>query len=96
MNSHWLREVQAVTDHHATTDTPDAWCWADQVARALLTLHHPAAANPAQPVEARIITAQTTAIRQALLAATHPTGARGRKHKAAHRPARPPNAKPTT
>jgi len=81
-NSHLLRELQAVTDHHATTDTPDAWCWADQVTRALLALHHAAAANPEQPVDADTIAEHTTLIRHALLAATHPAGALGRKHRA--------------
>lgn len=81
-NSHVLRELQAVTDHHATTATPDAWCWADQVSRALLALHKAAAANPDQPVPADIIIANTTLIRHALLIATHPAGAVGRKHAA--------------
>ena len=39
-NSHALRELQAVTDHHATSDNPSAWCWADQVSNALLALNH--------------------------------------------------------
>jgi transposase len=81
-NSHVLRELQAVTDHHATTDTPNAWCWADQVTRALLALHKAAAANPDQPVPVDNIDANTTLIRHALLAATHPAGAVGRKHAA--------------
>jgi transposase len=81
-NSHLLRELQAVSDHHATTDTPTAWCWADQVSRALLALHHAAAANPDQPVPAHLIAQHTTAIRHALLIATHPAGAIGRKHRA--------------
>jgi transposase len=81
-NSHLLRELQSVTDHHATTDTPDAWCWADQVARALLALHHAAVAAPEQPVNADTIAEHTTLIRHALLAATHPAGALGRKHRA--------------
>lgn len=72
-NSHLLRELQAVTDHHAATDTPDAWCWAAQVSRALLTLHKVAAEHPDRPVKQSVITAQTTAIRHALLAATHPS-----------------------
>jgi len=28
--AHLLRELQAVTDHHATTANPASWCWADQ------------------------------------------------------------------
>lgn len=81
-NAHLLRELQAVTDHHASTDTPTAWCWADQINRSLLALHHAAATNPEQPVDADTITEHTTLIRHALLAATHPAGAIGRKHKA--------------
>jgi transposase len=81
-NSHLLRELQAVTDHHATTDTPAAWCWADQISRALLALHHAAAANPEQPVNADTIAQHTMLIRHAQLAATHPAGAIGRKHRA--------------
>jgi transposase len=81
-NAHLLRELQAVTDHHATTDTPTAWCWADQVSRALLALHHYAATHPDRPVTPELIAHHTTAIRHALLAATHPTGAIGRKHRA--------------
>jgi len=81
-NSHLLRELQAVTDHHAATDTPNAWCWADQISRALLALHHAASAHPDQPVPAHIIAEHTTAIRHAPLAAVHPAGALGRKHRA--------------
>ena len=82
-NAHLLRELQAVTDHHhATTQTPGAWCWAQQISQALLTLHKAAAAHPDAPVDQGIITAETTNIRHALLAATHPAGALGRKHRA--------------
>jgi transposase len=81
-NAHLLRELQAVLDHHATTATPHAWCWADQVTRALLALHTAAAQNPDQPVPTDILTKHTTAIRDAITAATHPTGALGRKHRA--------------
>jgi len=81
-NAHLLRELQAVTDHHATTDDPTAWCWADQVTRALLALHAAAAENPDQAVPTLTLTEHTTAIRDAITAATHPTGALGRKHRA--------------
>jgi len=82
-NAHLLRELQAVTDHHhASTEAADAWCWAQQVIRALLTLHKVATAHPDTPVDPAIITAETTKIRHALLAATHPAGAIGRKHRA--------------
>jgi len=82
-NAHLLRELQAVTDHHdATTATTGAWCWAQQISHALLTLHKAAAAHPDTPVDPAIITTETTKIRHALLAATHPAGALGRKHRA--------------
>ncbi len=81
-NPHLLRELQAVIDHHAATDTPTAWCWADQVSHALLALHRAAAMNPDQPVNTDTIAEHTMLIRHALLAATHPAGAIGRKHRA--------------
>ena len=81
-NAHLLRELQAVTDHHHTSAAKGAWCWAEQVSQALLTLHAVATAHPDRPVPADIITAQTTRIRHALLAATHPDGSIGRKHRA--------------
>lgn len=81
-NAHLLRELQAVTDHHATTDNPDAWCWAQQVSNSLLTLHKAAAAHPETPVDPNIITAETVMIRHALLAAPHPAGTIGAKHRA--------------
>src|SRR3954466_14360543 len=42
-NAHLLRELIAVTDHHAAhpspgADTPAGWCWAAQVIDALLAL----------------------------------------------------------
>ncbi|QNK82074.1 IS66 family transposase [Nakamurella sp. PAMC28650] len=83
-NAHLLRELQAVTDHHhaSNTDLPGAWCWAQQVRDALLTLHKAAAAHPDTPVDQAVIAAETVKIRHALLAATHPDGAIGRKHRA--------------
>jgi len=38
-NAHVLRELVAVTDHHAATATdPASWCWAQQVIDALLAI----------------------------------------------------------
>ena len=54
-NAHLLRELQAVTDHHAATDTAGTWCWAGLVSRALLNLHKAAAAHPDTPVDPKII-----------------------------------------
>ena len=78
-NSHLLRELQSVTDHHATTAAPQGWCWAQQITDAILALHHAAADHS---VPAAATNQRTTEIRHALLAATHPAGALGRKHRA--------------
>jgi len=37
-NAHVLRELIAVTDHHAATADPESWCWAQQVIDALLAI----------------------------------------------------------
>ena len=37
-NAHLLRELQAVTDHHARTGGAGQWCWAAQAADALRTM----------------------------------------------------------
>jgi len=81
-NSHALRELQAVTDHHATSDNPSAWCWADQVSNALLALNHTITANPGRPVDPATLDLHSRRIKNAIAAATHPDGALGRKHRA--------------
>jgi transposase len=81
-NAHVLRELQAVTDHHASTDAASSWCWADQVTRALLALHRATVTNPGQPVAAETLAENTKLIRHAVHAATHPEAALGRKHRA--------------
>jgi len=81
-NSHALRELQAVTDHHATSDNPSAWCWADQVSNALLALNHTITANPGHPVDPATLDLHSRRIKNAITAATHPDGALGRKHRA--------------
>ena len=81
-NAHVLRELQAVTDHHQAENDTDAWCWADQVGFALLTLHRAAAATPGQPVDPTIVAAQRRLIRHGILTATHPEGKLGNKHRA--------------
>jgi transposase len=81
-NSHALRELQAVTDHHATSNDPSAWCWADQVSNALLALNHAITANPGHPVDPATLDLHTRRIKDAITAATHPDGALGRKHRA--------------
>lgn len=79
-NAHVLRELQAVTDHHASTEGATAWCWADQVARALLDLN--TAITAGAPRDPHTIDLHTTRIKHALAAATHPQGPLGRKHQA--------------
>lgn len=37
-NAHLLRELQAVTDHHARTWPEEAWCWAEQATGALMDM----------------------------------------------------------
>ena len=37
-NAHVLRELIAVTDHHAQSPDPTSWCWAAQVIDNLLTI----------------------------------------------------------
>ncbi|GAA0597926.1 hypothetical protein [Actinomadura livida] len=34
----FLRELQAVLDHHARSGGEDSWCWAEQAADALRTM----------------------------------------------------------
>src|SRR5664280_617755 len=81
-NSHALRELQAVTDHHATSDELSAWCWADQVSDALLALNHAITANPGRPVDPATLDLHSRRIKDAIAAATHPDGALGRRHRA--------------
>lgn len=82
-NVHALRELQAVTDHHGETAAdPTAWCWATQVSQALLDLRKAADSNPEHPVDPATLHLHTTRIQHALLAAAHPDGNLGRKHRA--------------
>jgi transposase len=81
-NAHLLRELQAVIDHHQAENNTDAWCWADQVGFALLTLHRAAAASPGHPVDPSIVAAQRRLIRHGILTADHPDGKLGNKHRA--------------
>jgi transposase len=55
--AHLLRELQAVTDHHAHPE--GQWCWADQAATALTAIiHNPATVDRNQPlITAAIATA---------------------------------------
>ena len=51
----------------------------------MLALHHAAASNPQRAVEADVLAEHSTRIRHALIAATHPDGTLGRKHRALSR-----------
>ncbi len=83
-NSHVLRELQAVTDHHQNTaisgGTPGAWCWADQVARALLDLNTATTSVAGLPVDPAVIALHSRRIRNAITLADHPAGKLGQKH----------------
>jgi transposase len=87
-NAHLVRELQAVTDHHhettATTGTTGAvpWCWADQLARALLDLNTAATHAAGHPVDPAIIELHSLRIRNAITLADHPAGKLGQKHRA--------------
>jgi transposase len=80
-NSHALRELQAVTDHHHDTST-NPWCWADQVARALLDLNSAATAAAGHPVDPEVIEVYSLRIRNAITLAEYPAGKLGQKHRA--------------
>ena len=89
-NSHLLRELAAVAEHHEqTTDTPgpDGWRWATQVTDALLTVlaavdHAKESASDA--IDADVLTIQTKLIRHGALigANTTPANKAEQKHRA--------------
>ncbi len=86
-NAHALRELQAVTDHHRETTSThirgaDPWCWAGQVARALLDLNTAATENRGRPVDPAVIEVHTLRIRNAITLAEYPAGKLGQKHRA--------------
>jgi transposase len=89
-NSHLLRELAAVAEHHEQTpDTPgpDGWCWATQVTDALLTVlaatgHTKESA--ADGIDADVLATQTLFIRHGALigANTTPANKVEQKHRA--------------
>jgi len=89
-NSHLLRELAAVAEHHEQTDQtpgPDNWCWADQVTDALLTVL--AAVDQANKsgsaaIDADVLATQTKLIRHGALigANTTPANKVEQKHRA--------------
>lgn len=85
-NSHLLRELAAVAEHHEKTgDTPgpDGWCWATQVTDALLTVLA-AKQSAAGAIDADMLTAQTQFIRHGALIGANTTVANKveQKHRA--------------
>lgn len=89
-NSHLLRELAAVAEHHEHTgDTPgpDGWCWATQVTDALLTVLaavDQAKESAADAIDADLLATQTELIRHGALIATSttPTNKVEQKHRA--------------
>ena len=89
-NSHLLRELAAVAEHHeqsAGTPGPHGWCWATQVTDALLTILaavDQAKESAAETIDADLAATQTRFIRHgALIAAnTTPTNKVEKKHRA--------------
>lgn len=80
-NAHLLRELIAVTDHHAQLPSPAPWCWAAQVIDNLLaikTMTEDSAVDPARLAHHRELLAHA-----ARIGATTPTpGPVGAKHRA--------------
>jgi transposase/BMFP domain-containing protein YqiC len=89
-NSHLLRELAAVADHHEQTDRtpgPDQWCWATQVTDALLTVLaavDQAKQSGSDAIEADLLATQTELIRHGALigANTTPANKVEQKHRA--------------
>ena len=80
-NPHLLRELIAVTDHHARSPDPTSWCWAAQVIDNLLAIKTMADAGPVDPV--RLALRRTLLAHAARIGATTPTpGPVGAKHRA--------------
>lgn len=89
-NTHLLRELIAVVDHHAAHPSPDSggmpadWCWAQQVIDALLALK--AITDTGTLPDPEVLAAHRRLIVSAALigasAAGAPPGAVGRRHRA--------------
>ena len=80
-NAHVLRELIAVTDHHARSVDPKSWCWAAQVIDNLLTIKTMAQDGPVDPE--RLALRRTLLLHAARIGAATPTpGPVGAKHRA--------------
>ena len=80
-NAHLLRELIAVTDHHARSPDPESWCWAAQVIDNLLAIK--TMAQDGTVDAERLAPRRTLLLHAARIGATTPTpGPVGAKHRA--------------
>jgi len=70
-NAHLLRELIAVTDHHARSVDPKSWCWAAQVIDNLLAIKTMAQDGPLDP--SRLTLHRELLVHGARIGATTPT-----------------------
>jgi len=82
-NAHLLRELIAVTDHHAATADPASWCWAQQVIDALLAINTLTDTGPV-PIDPTVLARNRTLIAHAALIAASASepGKVAQKHRA--------------
>jgi len=80
-NAHVLRELIAVTDHHAQSPDPKSWCWAAQVIDNLLAIKTMTEDGPVDP--GRLACHRELLVHAARIGAATPTpGPVGAKHRA--------------
>jgi len=80
-NAHVLRELIAVTDHHAQSPDPKSWCWAAQVIDNLLAIKTLTQDGPIDP--GSLVRHRELLVHAARIGATTPTpGPVGAKHRA--------------
>lgn len=82
-NAHVLRELIAVTDHHAQSPDPTSWCWAEQVIDNLLAIKTMTEDGTVDPT--RLARHRELLVHAARIGAATPTptpGPVGAKHRA--------------
>lgn len=80
-NSHLLRELTAVTDHHAQSPDPTSWCWAAQAIDNLLAIKTMTENGPVDP--GVLAAHRELLVHAARIGAATPTpGPVGAKHRA--------------
>ncbi len=80
-NAHLLRELIAVTDHHARSPDPTSWCWAAQVIDNLLAIKTMTEDGPLDP--GRLAAHRELLVHAARIGAATPgPGPVGAKHRA--------------